>query len=49
MGVNMAANGEARQEMKAHVSTYSGFLSLIKYGAIASFIVGFIVILLISR
>lgn len=44
----MAANGEAQQDMPAHVATYTGFLSLFKWGAIASFVVGFIVILLIA-
>jgi Bacterial aa3 type cytochrome c oxidase subunit IV len=35
-------------EMKAHEQTYSGFLGLLKYGAIASFVVAAIVIFLIA-
>lgn len=45
----MAANGEVKQDMPAHVATYSGFLSLMKWGAILSIIVAFIVIFLIAR
>lgn len=44
----MAANGEAQKEMQAHVATYSGFLSLLKWGAILSFLAGFAVIFLIA-
>lgn len=45
----MAANGDAQNDMPAHTETYAGFLSLLKIGALASFIIGFIVILLIAR
>jgi hypothetical protein len=45
----MAANGEAQNDMPAHVATYSGFLTLFKVGAVASFVIGAIVILLIAR
>lgn len=41
----MASNGD----LKAHEQTYSGFTSLLKWGAIASFIVGLIVIFIISN
>jgi len=41
----MAGNGD----LKAHEQTYSGFTALLKWGAIAAFLVGFIVILLISN
>ena len=41
----MANNGD----LKAHEQTYSGFTALLKWGAVAAFIVGFIVILVISR
>lgn len=44
----MAANGDAQNDMPAHVSTYSGFLTLLKWGTILSAIVTFIVILLIA-
>jgi hypothetical protein len=35
-------------EMKAHEQTYSGFLGLLKYGAIASFLVAALVVFLIA-
>lgn len=44
----MAANGEVQQDMPAHVATYGGFLSLMKWGALLSIIVAFIVIFLIA-
>ncbi|NNM75604.1 aa3-type cytochrome c oxidase subunit IV [Sphingomonas sp. ID1715] len=40
----MAQNGE----IKAHEQTYSGFTALLKWGTVASFIVAFIVVLLIA-
>jgi hypothetical protein len=49
MGKAMAANSEAQQDMPAHAETYTGFLSLLKWGAAASFIVAFFVIFLIAR
>jgi len=36
-----------RGDMKAHEATYHSVLSLIRWGAVACFIIGFIVILLI--
>jgi len=45
----MAAHGDTQMDMPAHRSTYSGFLSLMKVGTIASFIVTAIVILLIAN
>ena len=44
----MAASSEAQKDMPAHVATYTGFLSLLKWGTIASFIVAFLVIFLIA-
>jgi hypothetical protein len=41
----MASDGE----LKAHEKTYGGFTALMKWGAVAAFIVGFIVILIIAR
>lgn len=41
----MASDGD----LKAHEQTYSGFTALMKWGTILSFIVGFIVILIIAR
>jgi hypothetical protein len=35
-------------EMKAHERTYGSFLRLLKYGALLSFLVAFIVVILIS-
>jgi hypothetical protein len=40
--------GGSGMDMKAHEQTYVGFLGLLKYGAIASFLVGAIVVLLIA-
>lgn len=45
----MAAEGEAKKEMKAHLGTYSAFTGLMKWGAICSMIIAFIVILLIRN
>ncbi len=45
----MAATGESQNDMPAHVATYEGFLTLFKVGAIASFLVGALVILLIAH
>ena len=39
---------ETAGDMTAHSGTYSGFLGLMKYGAIASFIVAAIVVLIIA-
>lgn len=44
----MAASSEAQKDMSAHVATYTGFLSLLKWGTLASFIVTAIVVLLIA-
>jgi hypothetical protein len=41
----MAGNGD----LKAHERTYSGFTALLKWGAVAAFAVGLIVIFTISR
>ncbi len=35
-------------ELKAHESTYSGFIGLIKYGAIASFAIAAIVVVILA-
>lgn len=44
----MAVEGDAPVEMKAHASGYSLFTAIMKWGAIISFILVFIVIFLIS-
>ena len=44
----MAEQG-AKIDLTAHERTYSGFLGLFKWGAIGSFIIAFIVIMLIYR
>ena len=41
----MAGNGD----LKAHERTYSGFTALLKWGAVAAFITGLIVIFAISN
>jgi hypothetical protein len=46
MGTVMAGKGS---DFQAHERTYSGFITLFKWGAVASFIVAAIVILLIAR
>lgn len=40
----MAGNGD----MKAHESTYHSVIGLLKYGAVACFVIAFVVIYLIS-
>lgn len=45
----MSADHGAPMDYKAHNETYVGFLTLFKVGAIVSALVGFGVILLISR
>ena len=41
----MASNGN----IKAHEQTYSGFTSLLKWGAVAAFLVGLVVVFLIAN
>lgn len=41
----MATNGDS----KAHEQTYSGFTALMKWGAIAAFAAGMLVVLLIAN
>jgi hypothetical protein len=45
MGTVMAGKGS---DFQAHERTYSGFIALLKWGALASLILTFIVILLIA-
>ena len=44
----MAVEGDAPAEIKAHASGYSLFVALMKWGAIISFILAAIVVLIIS-
>ena len=44
----MAADGDVPSEIKAHASGYSLFVAIMKWGAIISFILAMIVVLLIS-
>jgi tetrahydromethanopterin S-methyltransferase subunit B len=44
----MADHG-APMDMPAHQATYSGFLTVFKYGAIVAFGIGAIVVLIIAR
>jgi hypothetical protein len=45
----MAAEGELEKEVITHRKGYEGFLFLMKWGAIISLVLGFIVVLLISE
>jgi hypothetical protein len=45
----MAAEGEIEKEAIVHRKGYEGFLFLMKWGAIISIVLGFIVILLIRE
>ena len=44
----MAADGGSKMNLQAHEGTYSGFISLMKIGTIASVVVAAIVVLLIA-
>lgn len=45
----MAAEGEIEKETIVHKKGYEGFLFLMKWGAVISLVLGFIVILLIRE
>jgi hypothetical protein len=45
----MAAEGDANKDFKAHQGTYTAFTGLMKWGAIISAIIAFIVILIIRK
>ncbi len=47
--MDMAAEGEIEKEAIVHEKGYEGFLFLMKWGAITSLVLGFIVVLLISE
>lgn len=38
----------AKMHLKAHERTYTGFIKLLKYGAVASFLIAAIVVYLIA-
>lgn len=44
----MAAEGEVQSDLKAHESGYSLFVAIMKWGAIVSFVLAAIVVILIS-
>lgn len=44
----MAAEGEVKNDYKAHMKGYERFLGLMKWGSILSFITGAIVVLIIA-
>ena len=44
----MAVDGETREEIKAHVESYSAFAAMMKWGTIISAIVAIIVVIIIS-
>jgi len=43
------ADGGAKMDLPAHERTYSSFIGLFKYGAIACFFIAMLVIFLITR
>ena len=44
----MAAEGEAKVEIKVHERDYSKFVALLKWGAIISFVAAMLVIFIIA-
>ncbi|HWH22289.1 MAG TPA: aa3-type cytochrome c oxidase subunit IV [Allosphingosinicella sp.] len=44
----MAGEGEVRNDIKAHAKSYSGFIQMMKWGTIISFIVAMFVVFLIA-
>lgn len=44
----MAAEGDVKNDLKAHEKGYSAFVGLMKWGTIVSFVVAAIVVLLIA-
>ena len=44
----MAAEGEAQVEMKAHEKSYALFSGMMKWGAVVSFIVAMLVVLILA-
>lgn len=49
MAVEPATDEAPKQDVQAHVRDYSGFTRMLKWGAIISFVIGFIVVILISN
>ncbi|HEX8448998.1 MAG TPA: aa3-type cytochrome c oxidase subunit IV [Allosphingosinicella sp.] len=45
----MAAEGEIEKEAVVHEKGYEGFIFMMKWGAVISIVIGFIVILLIRN
>lgn len=43
----MAAEGETKGEMQAHIGSYDRFIGMMKWGAVLCLIVAFVVILII--
>ena len=46
--IEMAAQPEVQTDTQAHVRDYSRFISLMKWGAIVSFLLGALVVVLIA-
>lgn len=44
----MAAEGEVRNDVRAHEKSYSGFIKMMKWGTILSFITAMLVVFLIA-
>jgi hypothetical protein len=49
MAVEPATDQVHNEHLQAHVRDYSGFVRMFKWGAIVSFVLGFIVVILISN
>lgn len=49
MAVEPATDQVHSDDLQAHVRDYSGFIRMLKWGAIISFVIGFIVVILISN
>jgi hypothetical protein len=49
MAVEPATDHVHNDDLQAHVRDYSSFIHMFKWGAIVSFVLGFIVVILISN
>ena len=48
MAAEPANSKQSKQDMQAHIRDYAGFTKLFLYGAIASFMIGLLVIFIIA-
>ena len=49
MAAEPTTDRPVNQDMQAHVRDYTGFTKLFTYGAIASFVIGIIVLFIIAK